>query len=326
MRAVFIVVLLFACEASPDPKTNFDVIQPYETRGPREPYPTYVEGLIDRCCPLKPWHSPPPERAAVCRALQWNVEDGGDAPSMRWGPECHEAIPTESLLLGLRNPKRSNQRVAIAQLLAERGPSEHLQRALFRELLTLQMPSNDPGVDDTLVNALTCALATGGEAELKPIAESLHSSNATERLWAAHVLALAMRFPLDLPEVLPTLEALTHDPDWQIRERARQAIDQSQLWSSTNRDSSAGGVLGILIPVDRAMSPYEPFDDLTSFRASQDHSRSLLATKLFAMRRFFCDSKVATTILAMLERSEDLSLSHLAKHATRLRWKRCRTP
>ena len=188
------------------------------------------------------------------------------------------------------------------------------------------MPSNDPGVDDTLVNALSFALATGGEAELKPIAESLHSNNATERRWAAHVLAIAMRFPLDLPEVLPTLEALTHDPDWQIRERARQAIDQSRLWSSTNRDSSAGGVVGILIPVDRGMSPYEPFDDLTSFRASQDPSRSLLATRLFAMRRFFCHSKVATTILAMLERSEDLSLSHLAKHATRLRWKRCRTP
>ena len=326
MRAIFWVVLLIACSTNEQsqPQTNFDLLLRPDTQSRAQlPYRDRVHALVDVCCPLEPIRlgdRPPLERAAVCRELQRSVEHGEPALSSPWGPECHEAVPTDSLLLGLRSSKRGDQRVAIAQLLAERDPSEHLQRAMFRELVTLRVPSENP---DTLVDTLSLALAMGGEDELKVIAESLHSSDAAERLWATHVLALAMRFPLELPDLRPTLEALTHDPDWRIRERARQATDQPRLWPSTNRDTSAGGVVGIVIPADRATSPYEPFDELTSFRGYRDHARDLLAIKLFAKRRFFCDSKVATTILAMLERTDDLHVSHLAKHASRLRWKRC---
>lgn len=324
MRAL-VLVWLVACGASSDPKTNFELMHRFDYRGPRKPYPTYVEGLVDVCCPLEPWDPIVvrlvPEHDAACRALQWNVESGGSAPSIPWGPECHEAVSTESLITGLKHPERT-QRVAIARLLAERDPSAHLQRAMFRELLTLRVPTEEPGVDDTLVEALTIALAAGGDDELQSIAESLHSNDATERLWSTHVMARAMAFPLALPELGSTLEALTHDPDWRTRERARRATAEHRKWYGMDRDSTAGDIAGISIPADHD-SPHAPFNDLTRYRSDRDQSRNVLATTLLARRRFFCDSKVATAILAMLEHSDDMRASHLAKHARRLRWERC---
>lgn len=329
----FAIVALVACAniESNQPQTNFDLARTKAIQhGVRLPYANASEALIDTCCPLKPWKERPFEVVAACRELQRTVEAGGDAPSFTWGPQCREAIPTESLLISLRHPKRQDERASMVQRLAERDPDDKLQRALFQELLSLTMPSDDPavsGVDDTsriLPRTLTVALAAGGEPELQFVAERLRSADSQERLWATHIFAYATSFPLDLPDALPLLEELARDPDRRIAERARHAANQYRLWATADLDAWAGRAADISVPsLDAKKRRYAPTNLLMEILLAQDLDQKLLAIQLFGRRRVFCQSTVATTVLAMLAKDGDPQISHLAQRAVLLRRERC---
>lgn len=271
------------------PQTNFEVLRSARPNDPT--FPDKSQWLIRSCCPKQSNAIALPETPAACRELERMIED---APRRElfddWGPNCYQAISTESLKRAL--PKDPFD---VSRMLVRRDGTAPTITLLFEELIQEEPPQHGAplrGPSEFLVDAL----ALVGDDELLVLAAELSSNDSRRMHWAVYVLGVAAAVPLAPSTAHAALDHIAEIFNDLLGTRAREAIT---TWDTSSRAEIDERALRLL-----------------------EHPRED-AIQLLARRRSFCSSVAGWALLASFAHDPDPTIAHLARRAIADRRQRC---